>query len=113
MQNIVEGQAEGMRDRRIEVRHGHAILDDELTAFIGLAMALRVGYVRLVDARFSAYNSVLAAFFVMGGVQMLCTSIMCAYISRIYIEVQQRPYYIVGEVLEEPGLDSEPENASR
>ena len=70
-------------------------------AFIGAAMAVRVGYVRLVDERFSEYNSVLAVFFVLAGVQMLCTSIMCEYISRIYIEVQRRPYYIVGEVLED------------
>jgi len=70
-------------------------------AFIGFAMALRVGYVRLVDGHFSEYNSVLAVFFVLGGVQMLCTSIMCEYISRIYTEVQRRPYYIVGEVLED------------
>ncbi len=70
-------------------------------AFIGFAMAIRVGYVRLVDGNFSEYNTVLAVFFVLGGVQMLCTSIMCEYISRIYIEVQRRPYYIVGEVVED------------
>ncbi len=33
------------------------------------------------------------------GVQILCLSILCAYLSRTYREVQHRPYFIVEEVV--------------
>jgi len=35
-----------------------------------------------------------------GGVQLVGTGIVCEYISRIYAEVQGRPYYLVKEVIE-------------
>lgn len=69
-------------------------------AFIGFAMALRILYLRLTLGNFNELASVSALFFFLGGVQLICTSIMCEYVSRIYSEVQNRPYYIVGEVIE-------------
>jgi len=33
------------------------------------------------------------------GIQILCISILCAYVSRVYREVQHRPYFIVKESL--------------
>lgn len=69
-------------------------------ALIGFAMGLRLTYVRLFIGNHSDFQMVAAIMFILAGVQMLCTSILCEYISRIYIEVQNRPYYIVGEILE-------------
>jgi len=71
-----------------------------LFGFIGLAMGVRVAYLRIVHAVESEFQTILAIFFFLAGVQMFCTSIMCQYISRIYVEVQQRPYFIIGEELE-------------
>lgn len=66
-------------------------------ACIGFLMAARVLWVRVTVGDLNQLQSIIAVFFVLGGVQMLCTSIMCEYISRIYVEVQRRPYYIVAE----------------
>ena len=69
-------------------------------SLIGFAMALRLTYVRVVYANFDNMQMVMALMFFLAGVQMLCTSVLCEYISRIYVEVQNRPYYIIGEILE-------------
>jgi len=69
-------------------------------ALIGFAMALWIIYLRVTLGNYNELASVSALFFFLGGVQLICTSIMCEYVSRIYAEVQNRPYYIVGEVIE-------------
>ncbi len=69
-------------------------------SLVGFAMALRLTYVRLFVGNLNELQMVAAIMFLIAGVQMVCTSILCEYISRIYIEVQNRPYYIVGEILE-------------
>ena len=71
-----------------------------LFSLIGFAMAVRILYLRILYGNFNELATVSAIFFVLAGVQMICTSILCEYISRIYTEVQRRPYYIVGEVIE-------------
>ena len=69
-------------------------------AVIGFAMGLRLTYVRLFIGDLNSMQMVAALMFFLAGAQMLCTSILCEYISRIYIEVQNRPYFIIGEILE-------------
>ena len=71
-----------------------------LFAFIGFAMALRILYLRILLGNFNELATVSALFFILAGVQMVCTSILCEYVSRIYVEVQRRPYYIIGEIVE-------------
>ena len=71
-----------------------------LFSFIGFAMAIRIIYFRIIWGNFNELATVSALFFFLGGVQLLCTSILCEYVSRIYAEVQDRPYYIVGQVVE-------------
>lgn len=73
-----------------------------LFSLLGFLAALRVFYVRLVHGDVNQLTSVIALFLVLAGVQILCTSVLCAYVSRIYLEVQQRPYYIVGEFIKDP-----------
>ena len=70
-----------------------------LLGFLGAARVLYVFFF-LEKGSIEDLQIILAAFFVLGGVQMLCTSILCEYVSRIYTEVQGRPYFIVGEKLE-------------
>ncbi len=79
----------------------------ELMGFVGFLFALLgfgMGFRILVRRIFwnMTYNdmaTVTALFFFLVGVQILCTSILCAYISRAYREVQHRPYFIVEEVI--------------
>ena len=54
----------------------------------------------------------------MGGIQLLCLSIIGSYLAHIYEEVKARPPYVVDEILnapeprEEPDSDREPELAA-
>jgi len=67
-------------------------------ATVGFLMAIRVLYVRLIHGDNSQIATVVALFFVLSGVQLIATGLMCEYISRIYVEVQNRPYYVVKDV---------------
>lgn len=71
-----------------------------LCSLIGFGMAAFILYLRLMHGNYNQLATVSALFFILAGVQMLCTSILCEYVSRIHVEVQRRPYYIVGETLE-------------
>jgi undecaprenyl-phosphate 4-deoxy-4-formamido-L-arabinose transferase len=71
-----------------------------LAALLGISMGLRVLYFRLVYGDVNQLGSVVAVIFFLFGAQMIATGLMCEYISRIYIEVQNRPYYVVKEVVE-------------
>jgi undecaprenyl-phosphate 4-deoxy-4-formamido-L-arabinose transferase len=70
-------------------------------SLVGFAMTIRIGYMRVVyDNTFNHTATVSALFFFLAGIQMICTSIMCQYISRIYTEVQQRPYFVIKDIIE-------------
>lgn len=71
-----------------------------LFAIIGFCMSLWVAYVRLVQGDINHMGTVVAIFFFLSGCQMVATGLMCEYISRIYIEVQAKPYFVVQEELE-------------
>lgn len=71
-----------------------------LFAGIGFLMALRVLYVRIVHGDQTMLETVTALNFILSGVTLIAVGLMCEYISRIYIEVQNRPYYIVKEIIE-------------
>ena len=45
----------------------------------------------------SGWPSMACIMFLIGGVQLLCTGIIGQYLSKTYLEVKQRPIYIVAE----------------
>jgi undecaprenyl-phosphate 4-deoxy-4-formamido-L-arabinose transferase len=63
----------------------------------GFAMSLRVALVRLIRGDLLQLETVVAVFFLLAGVQLIATGLMCEYIGRIYIEVQRKPYFVVHE----------------
>ncbi|MCX8064221.1 MAG: glycosyltransferase family 2 protein [Candidatus Hydrogenedentes bacterium] len=70
-------------------------------SLIGFAMGTRILLRRILwGLTYNDMATVTALFFFLVGVQILCTSVLCAYISRTYREVQHRPYYIVQQVME-------------
>lgn len=71
-----------------------------LFAAIGFFMSLWVAYVRIAQGDINHMGTVVAIFFFLSGCQMVATGLMCEYISRIYIEVQAKPYFVVQEELE-------------
>ena len=72
-----------------------------LFALVGFAMAARIMYVRLAYGDLNQLGTVSALFFIIAGVQMIAIGVMCEYVSRIFIEVQNKPYYVVEKVLGE------------
>lgn len=71
-----------------------------LFALAGFAMGVRITILRILWGNWNDLAMVSAVFFMIGGVQMIATSLICEYISRIFVEVQGKPYFIVKEVVE-------------
>lgn len=71
-----------------------------LFSVIGFLLGLRIVVVTLFASGATEAQWVIALMFFLAGAQMVCSSVLCEYVSRIYTDVQNRPYYIVGETLE-------------
>jgi undecaprenyl-phosphate 4-deoxy-4-formamido-L-arabinose transferase len=66
----------------------------------GALMSLRVAYVRITGGDINQMGTVVAVILLIAAAQMFAIAVICEYISRIYIEVQHRPYYIVRDCLD-------------
>ncbi|HNR31668.1 MAG TPA: glycosyltransferase [Candidatus Hydrogenedentes bacterium] len=81
-----------------------------LLSLVGFFMGILIFVRRIIDVNYDplagSIASVTALFFILAGVQMIATGIMCEYIGRIFVEVQNKPYYIVKEVIEESPTSS-------
>ena len=75
-----------------------------LFSFVGFFMGALILTRRIIDVNFdplaSSLATVMALLFILSGTQLIATGIMCEYISRIFAEVQNKPYYIVDQVIE-------------
>ncbi len=54
------------------------------------------------------FTTVIVLILFMGGVQLLCLSIIGSYLAHIYDEVKQRPPYIVESILNDPSQQKDP-----
>jgi dolichol-phosphate mannosyltransferase len=69
-------------------------------AFLGLGMGAWVIVRKLLwDYGIMGWPSLFAAVVILGGVQLIATSVIGEYIARIYVQAQARPLYNVGERL--------------
>jgi undecaprenyl-phosphate 4-deoxy-4-formamido-L-arabinose transferase len=66
-------------------------------AMAGFAMGVKVIIRRLTVGDVLELESVVALFLFCTGVQLVATGLMCEYIGRIFVEVQQRPYFVIHE----------------
>jgi dolichol-phosphate mannosyltransferase len=68
-----------------------------------LAIVLQIA-VRLLDPQSvpSGFTTVITLILFLGGVQLICLSIIGSYLAHIYDEVKQRPSYIVESILNKP-----------
>jgi glycosyltransferase involved in cell wall biosynthesis len=69
-------------------------------AVVGLALgAWVIARKMLWDYGMMGWPSLFAAVVILGGVQLMATSVIGEYIARIYVQAQARPLYNVGERL--------------
>jgi glycosyltransferase involved in cell wall biosynthesis len=72
---------------------------------IGLQILTRLFFPTLVP---SGFTTLIILILFIGGIQLLCLSIIGAYLAQIYDEVKRRPAYIVDHVLNPPRPRSRP-----
>ena len=79
----------------------------QLIGFVGWCLALSgltAGVIlviqRILQDGELGLGFIAALFVFLTGVQMVATGLMCEYISRIYVEVQRKPYYVIREEAE-------------
>lgn len=78
----------------------------KLWVYIGFIVALAsfvYGFIVLIDAIISGSSapgipSILTAVFFFGGIQLISIGVLGEYISRIFVEVKQRPIYIINNL---------------
>ena len=70
------------------------------SALVGFGMCLLILCVNLLRGTLGSSALVVAVLFFLVGVQLAITGFLCEYILRTYIEVQNRPFYIVKCVIE-------------
>ncbi|HEY3818145.1 MAG TPA: glycosyltransferase family 2 protein [Polyangiaceae bacterium] len=69
-------------------------------ALVGLGLGLWVIARKLLwDYGFVGWPSLFAAVVILGGMQLIATSVIGEYIARIYVQAQGRPLYNIGERL--------------
>jgi len=71
-----------------------------LFAMMGFLLSARIIVLRIMLGNFNQLATVMAVLFMITGVHLIATSIMCEYIGRIYTEVQNKPYFVIKDILE-------------
>lgn len=70
-----------------------------LFSLIGFLMAIGIGATYFLGGAPGEAVIIAALLFFFTGVQLAALGFLCEYISRIYLEVQRKPYYIVKQEL--------------
>lgn len=72
-------------------------------AFLGGAVQI---ILRIVEPQSvpSGFTTVIVLMLFLGGIQLLCLSIIGSYLEHIYDEVKRRPPYLVGSILNAPSV---------
>jgi dolichol-phosphate mannosyltransferase len=75
-----------------------------LTCAVSLLLAVVLVVVRIIDPHSvpSGFTTVILLILFMGGVQLLCLSIIGSYLAHMYDEIKRRPPYIVDSILNPP-----------
>jgi dolichol-phosphate mannosyltransferase len=95
--------------RRAIISFSYAPLDLIVwLAFLTTAVALLAGFTEIVlriadpNAAPKGYATLIVVVLFIGGVQMICFSVIGSYLAHMYEEIKDRPSYIVERVLNPP-----------
>ena len=67
--------------------------------YIVAQVALRIFFPALVP---SGFTTLIILILFLGGIQLLCLSIISWYLAQIYDEVKHRPPYVVDQIINQP-----------
>jgi glycosyltransferase involved in cell wall biosynthesis len=73
-------------------------------AGLGLVLALRVVYAKVVGTVFPGWTSLVAGGLFLGGFVILSTGITGLYIGKVFDQVRARPVYVVDRVVGDEGV---------
>src|SRR2546422_2164550 len=75
-----------------------------LTVLLSALAAIVLVAIRLLDPRSvpSGFTTLIVLMLFLGGIQLLCLSIIGSYLEHIYDEVKRRPPYVVDSILNAP-----------
>ena len=80
-----------------------------LASYLGVAVSgfafvyiVIVIVLKLLGISFSGYTSIMASILLLGGVQLIVLGIIGEYVGRIFEQGQNRPLYLVDQILGEP-----------
>ena len=72
--------------------------------FFGLASIVMTGHVLYIrfftDDAVAGWSTIAASVFFIGGVQLMGIGVLGEYIARLFLEVKQRPLYIIGKCIQ-------------
>lgn len=69
-----------------------------IISFIAIiAICIIIGQTIIFGKDVPGYASIITAVLFMGGVQLICLGIIAEYISKMYLEIKDRPKYIIRE----------------
>jgi glycosyltransferase involved in cell wall biosynthesis len=80
-----------------------------IAAFISIVITIVIRIVNPASAP-TGFTSVIVLILFIGGIQLLCLSVIGSYLAHIYEEVKRRPPYIVAEIRNPPS--ARPENVT-
>ena len=72
-----------------------------VAAFVAILITIIVRIVNPVAAP-TGFTSLIVLILFIGGIQLLCLSVIGSYLAHIYEEVKRRPPYIVAEIVNRP-----------
>ncbi len=77
-----------------------------LSVVIAAVVALALVIIRLVAPQSvpSGFTTLIVLMLFIGGIQLLCLSIIGSYLEHIYDEVKRRPPYVVESILNQPAV---------
>ena len=75
-----------------------------LLSLIGAAVAIAIRFLRPELAP-TGFTTVIVLVLFLGGIQLLCLSIIGSYLAHIYDEVKRRPPFIVESIINPPARD--------